>query len=259
VKINWFTDENRITHMQTTQKFLFENCFDLATPFEAEVEDEENLPPPPPTFSEEEVSLARAQGFAEGRTEGIAEMQTSLDNRIADLVGAMVEQLKQLDANQAVAAEAAELRLMGLAGAIAKKVVPPIVRERAQDSVEEVIRECLPKLMDEPRVVIRIHPTLMDELRAKIDTLAAKSGFAGDIILLPDDDFSEADCLIEWADGGAEKSTTDLWADIDRIMDAYLDTPEPTSGGDTPNTQPDPEPPIPAATGTEFPEENLNG
>lgn len=245
--------------METTQKFLFENCFDLATPFEAEVEEEENIIPPPPTFSEEEIAVARAQGFVEGRTEGTAEMQTSLDNRIADLVGSMVEQLRQLDAAQTAAAQTAELRLMGLAGAIARKVVPPIVRDTAQHSVEEVIRECLPKLMDEPRVVIRIHPTLMDQLREKIDTLAAKSGFAGDIILLPDDDFSEADCLVEWADGGAEKSTADLWADIDRIMDAYLDTPEPTPGDDTPNTQPDPEPPIPAATETENSEEKLNG
>lgn len=245
--------------METTQKFLFENCFDLATPFEAEIEEEENLPPPPPTFSEEEMALARAKGFDEGRTAGIAEMQSSLDNRIADLVATMIEQLGQLDTARAAAAEAAELRLMGLAGAIAKRVVPPIVRDTAQNSVEEVIRECLPKLMDEPRVVIRIHPTLMEPLRDKIDTLAAKSGFAGDIILLPDDDFSEADCLVEWADGGAEKSTSDLWADIDQIMNAYLDTPDPTSGNDTPNTQPEPELPIAAATETDIPEENLNG
>lgn len=245
--------------METSQKFLFEDCFDLATPFEAEVEEEENAEPPPPTFSEEEIALARAQGFAEGRTEGIAEMQASLDNRVADLVDAMVEKLRQLDTAQAEAAQAAEFRLMGLAGAIARRVVPPIVRDTAQASVEEVIRECLPKLMAEPRVVIRIHPTLMDQLRDKIDTLAAKSGFAGDIILLPDDDFAEADCLVEWADGGAEKSTTDLWAGIDTIIDTYLDTPTPTSGDETPNTQPDPEPQTTAATGTEFPEENLNG
>lgn len=245
--------------MDTTQKFLFENCFDLATPFEAEVEEEENLEPPPPSFSEEEIALARAQGFAEGRTEGIAEMQTSLDNRIADMVGTMVEQLGQLDAAQASAAQAMELRLMALAGAIAKRVVPPLVRDTAQDSVEEVIRACLPKLMDEPRVVIRVHPLLMEQLREKIDTLAAKSGFAGDIILLPDDDFSEADCLVEWADGGAEKSTTDLWAGIESVLSAYLDTPDPMPDNDTTNTQPDPESPLPAAAGTEFPEENLNG
>lgn len=245
--------------METTQKFLFENCFDPSAPLEADIEEQEEIVPPPPSFSEEEIALARAQGFAEGRTEGIAEMQTSLDNRTAELIGAMAEQLQQLDTAQAAAAQASGHRLMGLAGAIAKKVVPPIVRDTAQDSVEEVIRECLPKLMDEPRVVIRIHPTLMEQLREKIDTLAAKSGFAGDIILLPDDDFSESDCLVEWADGGAEKSTTDLWTDIDRIIDAYLDTPDMTSGDDTPNTQPDPEPPLEAATGAEFPEENLNG
>lgn len=265
MKISWFIDGAWVIHMETTQKFLFENCFDLAIPIEAEIQEEEEVVPPPPTFSEDEIAAARAQGFAEGRTEGIAEMQTSLDNRVADLVGEMVEQLRQLDEAQAAAGQAAELRLMGLAGAIARKVVPPIVRDTAQDSVEQVIRECLPKLMDEPRVVIRIHPALMDQLREKIDTLAAKSGFAGDIIMLPDDDFAEADCLVEWADGGAEKSTTDLWTEIDGIMNAYLDTPAPldtsasAQGENTPNTQPDSQPPAATETETEFPEENLNG
>ncbi len=246
-------------HMETSQKFLFENCFDLAAPFDVEVEEEEALPPPPPTFSEEEIALARAQGFAEGRTEGIAEMQTSLDQRVVELVETMVEQLRQLDSAQAAAAKTAELRLMGLASAITKKVVPPIICDTAQDTVESVIRECLPKLMDEPRVVIRVHPTLMDELREKIDTLAAKSGFAGVIILLPDDDFTPSDCLVEWADGGAEKSTTDLWSDIDGIIDTYLDAPKPATGDDAPNTHPDQDPQMPAETVTDISEENLNG
>ena len=246
-------------HMETTQKFLFETCFDLASPFEAEVEEEEAAPTPEPTFSEEEVALARAQGFAEGRTEGIAEMQTSLDHRTAELVDAMVEQLRQLDSAQAASARTAELRLLGLAGAITKKVVSPIICDTAQESVERVVRECLPKLMDEPRVVIRVHPTQMDELREKIDTLAAKSGFAGDLILLPDDDFSPADCLVEWADGGAEKSTANLWSDIEKIIDAYLDTPNSVTGNDAVNTHPDTEPQTPAATETDISEENLNG
>ena len=248
-----------MTHMETTQKFLFETCFDLDRPFEAEVEDEEPELPPEPTFSEDEIALARAQGFAEGRTEGIAEMQTALDHRTAALVETMVEQLRKLDSAQAASARTAELRLLGLAGAITKKVVPPIICNAAQASVEEVIRECLPKLMDEPRVVIRVHPTLMDELRGKIDTLAAKSGFAGDLILLPDDDFSPADCLVEWADGGAEKSVTNMWSDIERIIDAYLDIPNSATGDSAANTHPDTEPQTSAGTETDISEEKLNG
>lgn len=251
--------------MESSHKFLFENCFDPSQPMEAEIEEEE-IVPPPPTFSEDELALARAQGFAEGRNEGIAEMQASIDTRISTLMETMIEQLVALDSVQAKSLQASERRLLGIASTIAKKVVPTVVADAAETAVTELIGDCLPKLMDEPRVVIRIHATLMDQLRGTIDTLAAKSGFAGDIILLPEDDFSETDCRIEWADGGAEQSSAALWADIDKTLDTFLpavatDTADAAATTDTetesalsaPETgaQTDPAP--------EIPEENLNG
>jgi len=261
--------------MQASHKFLFEDCFDPTQPAEAEVEEEE-IEPPPPTFSEEEIALARAQGFAEGRTEGIAEMQSSIDTRLMSLMEEMIRQITDLGSVQAAGMKAAEIRLLGLASTIARKVVPPIARDAAQAAVEDLVRDCLPKLMDEPRVVIRVHATVMDQLRDRVDTLAAKSGFAGDIILLPEEEFMETDCRVEWADGGAESSSAALWADIDKTLDTFLPaTPEPApdteNEADNPSSadtarddttidqQPDPAPQTPAAPGSEFPEENLNG
>ncbi len=221
--------------MEASHKFLFENYFDPVEPLEAEVEVEEEEIAAPPSFSEEEIALARAQGFAEGRMEGIAEMQSSIDTRLSDLMAEMIRQLAGLEAAQAQGLRSAEYRLLGLASTIAKKVVPPIARETAHTAVEDLIRECLPKLMDEPRVVIRVHVTAMDQLREKVDTLAAKSGFAGDIILLPEDEFAETDCRVEWADGGAEHSSAKLWDNIDKTIEAYLpDTGADRNSGDAP-------------------------
>lgn len=246
--------------MEASHKFLFENCFDPSQPIEAEIEEEE-IVPPPPSFSEEEIALARAQGFAEGRTEGIAEMQTSIDTRLSELMETMIRQLAGLESVQAESLRSAEYRLLGLSSTIARKVVPAIARDAAHAAVEDLIRDCLPKLMDEPRVVIRVHATVMDQLRQKVDTLAAKSGFTGDIILLPEDDFSEMDCRIEWADGGAERSSSALWADIDRTLETYLNDAggNRIAGESTLNTEPEPETQTPAVPGSEIPEEKLNG
>lgn len=251
--------------MEASHKFLFENCFDPSQPVEAEIE-EEDIVPPPPTFTEDEIALARAQGFDEGRTEGIAEMQASIDTRVSALMETMVGQFAGLEALQAEGLRSMEFRLMGLASAIAKKVVPAIARDAAEAAVADLIRECLPKLMDEPRVVIRVHAALMEQLRGTIDALAAKSGFAGDIILLPEDEFSETDCRIEWADGGAESSSAALWADIDKTLDTFLPGAgaDRASGDETTNSEPlnteaGPEPQTQADPAPDFPEENLNG
>lgn len=251
--------------MEASHKFLFETCFDPSQPLEAEVEEEEVVPPPP-TFSEDELALARAQGFAEGRNEGITEMQASIDTRISALMEQMIQQLVAMDKVQADSLRASEQRLLGLASTIARKVVPTVAADAADAAVTDLIKDCLPKLLDEPRVVIRVHITLMEQLRGTIDTLAAKSGFAGDIILLPEDDFAETDCRIEWADGGAEQSSAALWADIDKTLDAFL----PSAGPDTANTaqstdtetenaQSAPDEEIQAEPVPEFSEENLNG
>ncbi len=253
-RTSWCIDGHLINHMETSEKFLFENCFDLANQFDVEVVEEE-IVPPLPTFSEDEIAAARASGFAEGRNEGIAEMQSAIDSRISNLMDSMTEQLAGLDAAQANGQKSAEIRLISLAAAIAKKVVPPIARETAGIAVEEMIRDCLPKLMNEPRVVIRVHITLMDELRKTVDTLASRSGFAGDIILLPDDDIAETDCRVEWADGGAERTASAIWAEIDKTIDAYLGTADDACA----ITQSGPIPPSLAEAEPKFPEESLNG
>jgi flagellar assembly protein FliH len=240
-RINWFTEEARITAMGATQKFLFEECFASSPEFEAEPEEIEVVPPAP-TFSEEEIAAAQAKGFAEGRNEGISEMKDGIDQRVATVMECMVEQLGTVETARAESAKSTELRFLSLATAIAKKAVPSVAREHADAVVTQLIQEC-------------VHATLIDEMKKKLDTLAAKCGFSGDIIMLPDDDLAEADCRVEWADGGAERSSKAVWEEIEQAIDVHLGH----LNGDTTHNQDDAGSPVTATTGVESPEENLNG
>lgn len=240
--------------MGSAQKFLFEDCFDPSLKVEEE-EVVEEIVPPPPTFSEEELKAAHNKGFVEGRAEGIAEMGEGIDQRITEMLEQISSQLDTISAQHADFARAAEFRMLSLTSAIARKIVPAIAEEHADAAVSELIRECLPKLMDEPRIVVRVHATQMEELRDKMDQLAAKGGFSGDIILLADDEMTEADCRVEWADGGAEKSTADTWAEIEASIDTHLSK----VCGDA---SAEPTPPATVTTDIEEPElaeENPNG
>ena len=240
--------------MGNAQKFLFEDCFDPSLEVEEE-EVVEEIVPPPPTFSEEEIQAAHNKGFVEGRAEGIAEMGQGIDQRITELLEHISGQLDTISLQHAEFAKAAEFRMLSLTSAIARKIVPVIAQEHADAAVSELIRECLPKLMDEPRIVVRVHATQMEELRDKMDELAAKGGFSGDIILLADDELTEADCRVEWADGGAEKSTADTWAEIETSIDNHLSR----FCGNTSAETPPPAVEAPDADTPEIAEENPNG
>ena len=237
--------------MSTAQKYLFETCFDRdASP--PVVEDEKIEIEAPPAVSEADIAAAHARGFVEGRNEGIAEMQSGIDQRQGAILEAMLTGLQALDDARARSEDRIERRMLSLAGAIVRKTVPPIARDHAQDTIEQIIRECLPKLMDEPRIVLRVHASTLEELRGKINTLATKSGFRGDIILLSDDELAEADCRVEWADGGAEKSEEKIWAAIDAAVASHLGPPpDEDPPGDAPHQ--------PAAEVAVLDEENTNG
>ena len=236
----------------SSQKFLFDNCFDRLRQLEEEIEEEE-VEPPPPTFSEEELAAARAEGFAQGRAEGVAETQAGIDVRITALLEEMIGQLQTFGGTQTRALEEAENKLLSLACGIARKVVPAAAREHAEEAVEAMIRDCLPKLREEPKVVIRVHEAVLDPLRGKMDALAVSNGFDGDVILLADEALSETDCRVEWSDGGAEQTTEEIWEEIDKAVSGYLSA---TAVAGDPADTPEPEE---IADGPEQDEENLNG
>lgn len=207
--------------MRPSQKFMFENCFDQTSSYVVEEEDEV-VEPPPPTFSEDDIAAARANGFVEGRAAGIAEMQSGIDQSLGTVMADLLSQLESIGTAQETAHRTLEHRMLSLSTTIARKVVPQIARDHAESAIEQIIRDCLPKLLDEPRIVLRVHVTLLEELRSKVDSLAANSGFQGDIILLPDDELGQTDCRVEWADGGAEKSEDRIWAAIDAAIESHL-------------------------------------
>lgn len=244
-------------NMSTVRKFLFDNCFDDPAGYEIEEEDE-YVEPPPPTFSEEELAAARTEAFVEGRNEGIAEMQTAIDRKVGEVMEGLHGELQQLGSAHRARIAEIEHRMLTLAGAIARKVVPAIARDHAEHTVEAVIRDCLPKLMDEPRIVVRVHATLLERLREKVDTLAARSGYPGHIILLADDALAEADCRVEWADGGAEKSHGEIWAAIDTALNTHLAAPSAAPAVPGQRHDAEHEPPPPASDGTEPGETELN-
>ena len=207
--------------MATIRKFQFDLDFDAvacaaATP-PHEVEETA-----PPTFTEQDLAEAKARALAQGREAGLAEAAKSCERQAAAALAAIAKTLEQTASAHRQAIEARHDAALTLAVAVARKLVPALLRDNAATAVESAVADILPRVIDEPRLVIRVDGGMIDSLKEPLDALAARTGFAGKIILLGDERIRAADCRIEWADGGAEHDFDRLAREIEATVDRFL-------------------------------------
>tara|TARA_R110000787_G_scaffold8843_16_gene30353 strand:- start:490 stop:1203 length:714 start_codon:yes stop_codon:yes gene_type:complete len=206
--------------MTTLTKFSFDTSFDSPAP--SEESEMETSAPPPPVFSEADMARSRAEGVAEGRALGLTETTAALEAQQAAALEKLVCGFAEIAPAHGAALEESRREVLSIARAVIAKTVPEIARENAFALVETAIVSIMPKLMDEPRAVIRVGDNLMDALQGVIDEIKRKAGYSGDIILLSEAAFGPADCTVEWADGGAEYHQDDIWRDVNDAIDRYF-------------------------------------
>ncbi|NKB20152.1 MAG: hypothetical protein GKS01_06345 [Alphaproteobacteria bacterium] len=215
---------------EATTKFRFENAFDAVLDIEDHLPDEQ---PVLPTFSEQELEAAKQAAREEGYQSGMADAQASIEQATAETFERTVDSFAAFTPTYASVVEKAQQDVTEIAEAVIRKVVEATLLEGSLNTVIAVISDLLPKLLEEPRLVIRLHPENLDALQQQMNELKGQSGYSGDVILLAEADLAPSDCRIEWADGGAERETHNLWAEIDTALERYK------SGINYPSSDPD--------------------
>ena len=204
--------------MASIKKFLFDNSFDAGRAPEPEPEPETPPEPPPPTFSEAELAAARDEAFAQGKQQGQAETEAGLEQAVSDGVAALSGQLETLLGAQTEHEARQQSQAIQTAVQVVRKLFPRIAEAQALPEIEAVIAECLGHLSDEPRVVVRIAAALIDPLRERLSGLAARSGFEGKVVLISDETLEPSSVRVEWAAGGAERDTAQIWQEIEQVI-----------------------------------------
>ena len=221
--------------MATIQKFLFETDFDADTPAgRSRAKKNEPPPPPPPppppTFSEAELAQAqktafgqghatgKQEGHAEGHAKAMADVQARLADatkRVADGVGRLLADRDTVNANRAG-------QPLKIALAILSKLLPTTLERHGREELETFIISCLHEAVDEPRLSIKVGQAVLEPMRPRIEALAKEHGFGGRLIILGEPSLGPSDARIEWAEGGAERNTEVLLADIVAVAEKML-------------------------------------
>ena len=242
--------------MSMSDKFLFE------TSFEPEDMDESVMPgrkPAKPKFGEEDLVKARAEGSAAGKESGRQEAMESIEQQISRALSAISERLTGLSQAQVQASERQTRGAIEAALMIMRKMFPHLAARHGLAEIESVVCDCLERLRTEPRIVIRVADSLLDQVEQRVSQLAAHAGFDGKIVFLSQEGLQLGDIRVEWADGGAERDSSRLWREIDQIIariigpiQSVADAAKPTPGpAPTDKTAPEPAASGPLADGAE--------
>ncbi|TQV71887.1 FliH/SctL family protein [Denitrobaculum tricleocarpae] len=254
--------------MSAGQKFLFNDAFEapLTTERQAEAQAAASAPPPEPEVVEPEISEAdleqaraegRQEGLALGREEGRTEAFTGIEQTTQTLLLNLTGRVGELLSEQPRMHETVAEEALKAASTILRKLVPSLEKSAALKEIEAVVSECLERAQDEPRLVVRVSEPMLEPVKSRIDALVKAEGFEGKVVFLATDDLGDSDVRVEWADGGAERRTDEIWRDIDEVLGRFLKVPaeslsrQPVSA---PQVQPAVQqaPPLPAAA-TEAP------
>ncbi len=181
-----------------------------------------------PIFTQEQVDAAceeaRRVGHAEGMQAAGQSQQQSMNLLLMDIERRLAAVMEE--SNRQVQDQTQSFQHLALA--IAKKILPSYAARHGLGEIASILSKVFAEMGREPRLVFRVCEAQFDEAKARIETLAAQTAYAGKLVILGDPEIGMSECRIEWADGGIERDMKKLWQDIDRVLGETHETALPT-------------------------------
>ncbi len=210
----------------THQKFMFDRSFDVEETAEKAGEVAEEIEEEPevviPTFSEEQVETSRKEGLEQGKSEALKEAAMTIENQIIDLTKAIGAQLTELISSQSLVNNEIFRDAIKISRAITKKSFPSINAEHGVHEIEQLIRQILNQILEEPRVKIQVHPSLTEQISERLHEISTDTHFEGRVHIIADETIDQGDCRIDWSNGGAERNLENVMREVDVIIQANL-------------------------------------
>jgi len=169
------------------------------------------------SYSVDEVEAIRKESLLQGKndTEALsAALRAQALNAVAQNLTAVIGQVD--GAIAAMRQQSAQLALE-----VGRKLAESTLAAYPVKEVEALVADCLHKLHNEPRLVVRASSACADALRADIDNMCAQHGFAGRVIVIAEQSLAGADCRVEWADGGIERDLAATFASIEQSAERW--------------------------------------
>ena len=111
---------------------------------------------------------------------------------------------------------------MRLSATIMRKLAPELIRGTELPQIEHVINQAFQFLTEQPKVMIRVAAELEAPLRDKVQLMASRVGYEGEVVLVGDPELVATDCRVSWAAGAVERALDETWSEIDEMVERTL-------------------------------------
>lgn len=179
--------------------------------------------PPPDLYTAAQLDAAREEGFLKGHASALEEEGASTARLTAKALKGIAAGLDHLDDQQQVFNAGVEKTAIRLALAMVRRMLPATAETGAVPEIQRLLSDTLQDVLDQPRLVIRVHGSLAETIRKSVGPLREDHAYEGRITVRPDNDLPIGDCRLEWGDGGIERDSVRLWADIEAAVARHLE------------------------------------
>ncbi len=172
---------------------------------------------------EEGYKNGHQEGHAAGKQEGITEKNREIESLATQTQKSITAQLTDIATRQEKILNDHMHSSLAAAMITLKALFPGFVRKHGVAEVEALILQCLERVLDEPRVLIRVHPEVASLLSERMGAIAERVGYGGKVRVIDRDDMALDECKIEWKDGLAERNSARTWQDVEEILARYIE------------------------------------
>jgi flagellar assembly protein FliH len=175
--------------------------------------------PEAPSLSQADIEAARTEGHAAGLAEARTEQAAiQAELRTAALV-AIGDALGSARAEAARVAHAMADELAATLLALVQAALPAAAATASGQDITALVAALLPGLKREPTASIHVHPDLLGDIAAALQTLWPDHG--GRLAMLSDAALAQPDVRVTWEDGEARRDTRALWQDLRAALAPY--------------------------------------
>lgn len=206
--------------IQMLEKIVTRQQVDRAGSEEKEKEAEPEVQAP--TFSEEDLTKAREEGYQQGRREGAAETLKGQEVRIAGALEKLANEVTMLATRQAAENETMRRDAARLVLAMVGKLFPSWNDAHGLNEVSAMAEKVLSRLFRETRIVVTVDQGSAEVVRSRLIVMLERRGFKGDLVVNGEAALQAGTCHIEWASGHAERDTEALLAEIEQTVERNL-------------------------------------
>jgi len=170
----------------------------------------------------QKIAAAEARAYREGFDAALSEAKTESDRRAALALEEIAIGVRTIATGFSGIEARMETEAVDVAVAVARKLCSELLAGEPLTEIMALVSDCFSHLVSTPHLVVRIHDSLYEAARERIERLAKQSGFEGRLVILSEPDIETGDCKIEWADGGMVLDRAAIEAKISELVGRYM-------------------------------------